>query len=874
MFIKDVIETLLKYKKLHENFYILASFSNVTEGLLKIKDKNTKNKYLVYSIHIIPYTTLSKAAVTRLKFYNWPYINIIMIRDYFKNPEGRPLQWQYTDDSTDKNFIRIAQYTYPDFFVEELLDFFFFKSDNLDNLDRTYFLFHSSLWFIILAYFRNNNYILSQGSTKIRGVCSEVHRRTNRFLDLYQLDIVRGYHGKLLPLIKEKIDFTSEFGKEKYEEIKSLISKDFENKDKNITSLNNGNTQNNNNSNLNNNTNSTPFGINGQNRKFHTYSNRSNHQQKRSFSSSSSLLNTLTNKLNSFYMDLIKHRNKDSSVSSVSLFIKNYFGNPLYNNLRRIMNDIELDNPSKKQERIEETLTDFWRREIVALFRDNQKLFRSEYGIKMIYNNIIKLDRDLQDLKDDNRALKGKKYKLLLKLMSNPDIVSIVLSNVIPFCIKFDSILNQNVISLFEKVGKEIESVFYRNEWYKYLNRNKKEWNDKSDTVLNNHYIINIKNYEIKIVDTIENMGIIFEDKLTENEFIDKLRNIVGVLTENDYFKIGLDLIEFISAKSSLFIIDNKKVDKETLKRYILPGDALKNNLLNIITQDSDLIPMISKPEDWIIVKGKKEGKFYIKNYGGFISNKNNKNNFLKKSHKNIGLSKLHNLDLINAINYLSSIKYCINHDLLKIVFELLDKSDDRITKLVKIDLHPQTKDVFKLSTDKNKQKELYDILKHNSQYYGDRTVLQNALLFSRWCSNKKNSIYFPLFVDWRGRILTNTGSFSYQQGELSRSLILFRDGVKLNFRGLESLKVYAANCFGLDKLAYNQRLIEIDKNLDKIIKLDIDYIFEAEEPFLFLSCCLELKGYFDDPDNFISRLPIYLDATCNGLICSPILFL
>jgi hypothetical protein len=70
MFIKDVIETLLKYKKLHENFYILASFSNVTEGLLKIKDKNTKNKYLVYSIHIIPYTTLSKAAVTRLKFYN------------------------------------------------------------------------------------------------------------------------------------------------------------------------------------------------------------------------------------------------------------------------------------------------------------------------------------------------------------------------------------------------------------------------------------------------------------------------------------------------------------------------------------------------------------------------------------------------------------------------------------------------------------------------------------------------------------------------------------------------------------------------------------------------------------------------------------
>lgn len=116
----------------------------------------------------------------------------------------------------------------------------------------------------------------------------------------------------------------------------------------------------------------------------------------------------------------------------------------------------------------------------------------------MIYNNIIKLDRDLQDLKDDNRALRGKKYKNLLKLMSNPDIISIVLSNVIPFCIKYDSVLNQDIISLFEKVGKEIEKVFYRNEWFKYKNRNKKEWNDKTDTILNNYYIVDIKTMKLK----------------------------------------------------------------------------------------------------------------------------------------------------------------------------------------------------------------------------------------------------------------------------------------------------------------------------------------------------------------------------------------
>jgi hypothetical protein len=252
MLIKKTLELLLKTHNLHENFWILASFSNVTDGLLKIKDKNIKNKYLVYSIQIIPYTTLSIASVTRLKHYNLPYINIIQVKDYLKTQEGRPLQWEYTDDSTDKNFIRIAQYTYPDFFVEELLDMFF-KSE---SLDRTYFLFHSSLWLIILTYFKYNNYILSQGSTKIRGICSEVHRRTSRFLDLYQLDNVRGYHGKLSPILKNKIDFTSDVGKEKYEEIIALIKKDFEDKP--------------NNSNNTNSNNPSPFSTNGQTRKFHS----------------------------------------------------------------------------------------------------------------------------------------------------------------------------------------------------------------------------------------------------------------------------------------------------------------------------------------------------------------------------------------------------------------------------------------------------------------------------------------------------------------------------------------------------------------------------------------------------------------------------
>jgi len=34
----------------------------------------------------------------------------------------------------------------------------------------------------------------------------------------------------------------------------------------------------------------------------------------------------------------------------------------------------------------------------------------------------------------------------------------------------------------------------------------------------------------------------------------------------------------------------------------------------------------------------------------------------------------------------------------------------------------------------------------------------------------------------------------------------------------------------------------------------------------MFLACALELKGYLNNPKEFVSRLPILLDATCNGL--------
>lgn len=56
-------------------------------------------------------------------------------------------------------------------------------------------------------------------------------------------------------------------------------------------------------------------------------------------------------------------------------------------------------------------------------------------------------------------------------------------------------------------------------------------------------------------------------------------------------------------------------------------------------------------------------------------------------------------------------------------------------------------------------KKEVYDkIIEHNSKYYLDKEILKYAMIYKYWCELKDdNSIFFPNFIDWRGRIYCAT---------------------------------------------------------------------------------------------------------------------
>ena len=67
--------------------------------------------------------------------------------------------------------------------------------------------------------------------------------------------------------------------------------------------------------------------------------------------------------------------------------------------------------------------------------------------------------------------------------------------------------------------------------------------------------------------------------------------------------------------------------------------------------------------------------------------------------------------------------------------------------------------------------------------------------------------LYLHYFIDFRGRFYPKSGVFASQKGELARSLLKYKKGIVLTEAGLTNLQIYTANCYGLDKQSYDQRL-------------------------------------------------------------------
>jgi hypothetical protein len=273
-----------------------------------------------------------------------------------------------------------------------------------------------------------------------------------------------------------------------------------------------------------------------------------------------------------------------SNISGINQIITEITTNPMYVKINQILNSsvdpsvgLPLNNRDK-QLQIEETLRFFWNQELSKLFKGKNSLFRNAIGINILMNSISKLDKVLNTIKEDKRYLKNKRYRNHIMISDNGIIVSIVLSNIIPHMMKYKS--NQNTATLFERIGKDFHKILLYNEWYKY---------DKTD----NDIIYSCCSLE----QNNNNFYAEIEKGLSKEDFYIRLDEILGIISTDDYFRLGCDLAEIISENSNMFTFMNVKNDEDnTVQRVVVPGKELDDQIIKLLAVDSEKLIMICEP--------------------------------------------------------------------------------------------------------------------------------------------------------------------------------------------------------------------------------------------------------------------------------------
>lgn len=165
----------------------------------------------------------------------------------------------------------------------------------------------------------------------------------------------------------------------------------------------------------------------------------------------------------------------------------------------------------------------------------------------------------------------------------------------------------------------------------------------------------------------------------------------------------------------------------------------------------------------------------------------------------------------------------------------------------------------------KEEQKELESFI---SKKHLELNILSLAQLFKNI-----TEFYIPVRLDNRGRVYCNSDYLNYKSSELAKALLLFSKNEKVNktdLMAISFLKIFGANCFGLEKLSFQERINWVNENEVEILKFMDGYLIsKAKKKYLFIAFCFEYLKYTNSLKNdntyFMTNLPIQLDATCNG---------
>ena len=355
-----------------------------------------------------------------------------------------------------------------------------------------------------------------------------------------------------------------------------------------------------------------------------------------------------------------------------------------------------------------------------------------------------------------------------------------------------------------------------------------------------------------------------------------KIGENIPIWTMGERNLVGSAMIDLIIRSTGLVSLGSVKrgVGKKHNSYTLVPTQATLDWIQEILEKGELLspnyLPMVTVPKKWTNSTN-----------GGFLTVRLN---FQKDSHKikKADISYQQNEMEFKCANALQETGWKVNSYVLKVMLQAHKESRTFGSipdpNEIPLPVSPVPRSVKKADmSDEMKLKFKNWKIKATQVYHENIRKKSQILQFLRTINmakkfEKYDQIYFPYQADFRGRKYTVSSFLTPQGTEYAKALLTFSKGLPIeNQEQKDWLAIHGANCAGIDKVSFTERIQWVLDNEEHILKsaelgLDYDWWTKFDDAWLFFAFCsewsvLQRKGF-----GMVSHLPIALDGSNNGL--------
>jgi len=340
---------------------------------------------------------------------------------------------------------------------------------------------------------------------------------------------------------------------------------------------------------------------------------------------------------------------------------------------------------------------------------------------------------------------------------------------------------------------------------------------------------------------------------------------------EADLIKVGMHLLSIALQATGLGHLQRVSSGSASVKDTMLilsmsPEFAERANRINLKLSEMATVhlPTVVPPNPWTHWMG---GGYYTEHTRPIL---------FVRAPMAVVKSVYDELDLTPvyaAVNSIQETAWAINTRVLDVAQEILSWKKNVITaypcilgedppeKPHDIDTNPEARLAYRKQAFEHYQK--MDSL-------GSRRRRVEAVLNQGQKFKNDEAIYFPHNLDFRGRIYATT-LLNPQGDDLMKGILKFSSGVPLGLEGSKWLAIHGANCAGVDKVSFDDRLAWVEAHQEVILNCARDPFEElfwttVDSPFGFLAFCFEWAEFQIQGSEFVSHIPVAFDGSCSGL--------